>query len=167
MGSQRIGLHWVHTHHTQSWSKVKWSRLVVSDFLLPHGLELTRLLRPWNFSGKSTGVGCHFLLQGIFPTQGSNSCPLSLWHHPTISSSVIPFSSYLQSFPAIGSVQMSQFFALGDQSIGVSTSESVLPMNIQDWFPLGWTGWISLTLSRVFSNTTVQTHQFFRAQLSL
>ena len=87
-----------------------------------------------------------------------------------LSSSVIPFSSRLQSFPASGSFQMSQLFASGGQSIGVSTSASVLPMNIQDWFPLGWTGWISLQpnrLSRVFSNTTVQKHQFFGAQLSL
>ena len=89
---------------------------------------------------------------------------------PSISSSVVPFSSHLQSFPVSGSFQMSQFFASGGQSIGVLASASVLPMNIQDWFPLGWTGWISLQskgLSRVFSNTTVQKHQFFSAQLSL
>ena len=95
---------------------------------------------------------------------------LSQWCHPTISSSVVTFSSRLQSFPASGSFQISQFFASGGQSIGVSASTSVLPMNIQDWFPLGWTGWISLQskgLSRVFSNTTVQKHQFFAAQLSL
>ena len=88
----------------------------------------------------------------------------------TISYSVVPFSSCLQSFPASGSFQMSQFFASGVQSVGVSASDSDLPMNIQDWFPLGWTDWISLQskgLSRVFSNTTVQKHQFFRAQLSL
>ena len=100
----------------------------------------------------------------------SNSCWLSQWCHPTISSSVIPFSSCPQSFPASGSFQMSSFFASGGQSIGASASASVLPMNIQDWFPLGWTGWISLQtqgLSRVFSNTTVQKHQFFRAQPSL
>ena len=106
------------------------------------------------------------------PTPGaySNSCPSSWWCHPTISSSVIPFFSRLQSFLASGSFQMSQLFAWGDQSIGVSVSASVLPMNIQDWFPLRWTGWISLQskgLSRVFSNTTVQKHQFFSAQLSL
>ena len=93
------------------------------------------------------------------PTPGacSNSCPLSWWCHPTISSSVIPFSSHLQSFPASGSFQMSQFFPSGGQSIGVSALASVLPMNIQDWSPLGWTGCISLQskgLSRVFSNTT-------------
>ena len=90
-----------------------------------------------------------------------NSCPLSRWCHPTISSSVIPFSSHLQSFPASGSFLMSQLFAWGGQSVGVSASASVLPMNTQDWSPLGWTGWISLLskgLSRVFSNTTVQKH---------
>ena len=90
--------------------------------------------------------------------------------HPTISSSVVPFSSSLQSFPASKSFPMSQFFTSGRQSIGVSASASVLPRNIQDWFPLGWTGWISLqsrALSRVFSNTTVQKHQFFGTQLSL
>ena len=100
----------------------------------------------------------------------SNSCPLSRWCHPTTSSSIVPFSSCLRSFSALGSFPMSQFFASGGQSIGVSASISVLPMNIQDWFPLGWTGWISLHskgLSRVFSNTTVQKHQFFGAQLSL
>ena len=100
----------------------------------------------------------------------SNSCPLSRWYHPTISSSVIPFSSCLQFFSASGSFPINQFFPSGGQNIGVSASASVLPMNIQDWFPLGWTSWNSLQskgLSRVFSNTTVQKHQFFRAQLSL
>ena len=131
---------------------VQFNRSVVSDSLWPHGLQHARLPCP-------------------SPTPGaySNSCPLSQWCHPTISSSVIPFS-HLQSFPASGSFPMSQLFASGGQSIGVSTSASVLPMNIQDWFPLGWTGWISLQskgLSRVFSNTTVQKHQLFSAQLSL
>ena len=96
--------------------------------------------------------------------------PLIQWCHPTISSSVISFSSHLQSFPASGSFPMSQFSTSGDQSIGVSASASVLPMNIQDQFPLGWTSWISLQSkapSRVFSNTTVQKHQFFCTQLSL
>ena len=100
----------------------------------------------------------------------TNSCPLSQRCHPTISSSVVPFSSHLQSFPASGSFQMSQFFTSGGQSIGVSALTSILPMNIQNWFILGWSGWISLQskgLSRVFSNTTVQKHQFFSAQLSL
>ena len=105
------------------------------------------------------------------PTPGaySNSCPSSQWCHPTISSSVVPFSSHLHSFPASGSVPKSQFFASGGQSIGVSASASVLPMNIQDWSPLGLTGCISLYskgLLRVF-NTTVQKHQFFGAQVSL
>ena len=103
------------------------------------------------------------------PTPGaySNSCPLNRWCHPTISSSVVPFSSGLQSFPATGSLPMSQFFASGGQSIADWASASVLPMNSQDWFLLGWTGWISLQtkgLSRVFSKTTFQKHQFFNAQ---
>ena len=104
------------------------------------------------------------------PEVYSNPCLLSWWCHLTISSSVIPFSSCLQSFPASGSFPMSQFFASGGQSIAVSASASILPMNIQDWFSLGWTGWISLKskgFSRVFCNTTVQKHQFFGAQLSL
>ena len=125
---------------------------VMSDSLRPHGLQLAR-------------PPCPSPVSGVY----SNSCPLSQWCHPTISSSVIPFS-HLQSFPASGSFQMSQFLALGGQSIGVSASTSVVPMNIQDWFPLALTGLISLQskgLSRVFSHTTVQKHQFFRAQLSL
>ena len=104
------------------------------------------------------------------PVVYSNSCPLSQWCHPAISSTVIPFSSCLQSFPASGSFQMSQLFTSGGQRIGVSASTSVLPMNTQDWYPLGWTGWNSLQskgLSRVFSNTTVQNHQFFGTQISL
>ena len=178
--------------------------------------------------GKNTGMGCHALLQGIFPTHGSNpglphcrhilyhlshqgspykwfssvqfsrsvvsdslrphesqharppclspspgvhsdSCPSSPWCHPAISPSVIPFSSCPQSLPASESFPMSQPFTWGGQSIGASASASVLPMNTQDSSPLGWTGWISLQskgLSRVFSNTTVQEHKFFRAQLS-
>ena len=119
----------------------------------PHGLQQARLLCP----SPSLRV-C------------SNSCPLSQWHHPTISSSVIPFSSCLQSFPVSGSFPMSQLFISGGQSIGASASASILPVNIQDWLPLGLTGLITLQskrLSRVFSNTTVQKHQFFSAQLSL
>ena len=99
------------------------------------------------------------------PRLYSNSCPSHQWCHPTISSSVTPFSSHLQSFPASGSFQMSQLFASGGQNIGVSASTSVLPMNTQDWFPLRWTSWISLQskgLSRVFFNTTVQKHQFLQ-----
>ena len=108
-------------------SSVRFSHSVVSDSLWPHGQQYTRLLCP-----SPTPKSC------------SNSCPLSWWCHPNISSTVVPFSSCLQSFPAPGTFQMSQFFTLGGQSIGVSASASVLPMNIQDWFPLGWTGWISL-----------------------
>ena len=98
------------------------------------------------------------------PRVYSNSSPLSWWCHPTISFSVIPFSSRLQSFPASGSFQMTKLFSSGGQSIGISASASVLPMSTQDWFPLGWTGWISLKskgLSRIFSNTTDQDNQFF------
>ena len=123
----------------------------VSHSLLPHGLQHTR-------------PPCPSPIPGVYP----NSGPLSRWCHPAISS-VVPFSSHLQSFPASGSFLMSQFFTSGWQRIGVSASASVLPMNIQDWLPLGWTGWISLQsklLSRVF-NTTVQKHQFFSTQLSL
>ena len=121
---------------------VQFSRWVNSDSLRPHGLQHARPPCP-------------------SPTPGgySNSCPLSQWCHPTISSSLFPFSSCLQPFPASGSFPMSEFFASGGQTIAVSASLSVLPMNIQDWFPLGWTGWISLqskVLSRVFSNTAVQ-----------
>ena len=133
-------------------SSVQFSHSVVSDSLRPHELQHARPPCP-----------------SPTPRVYSNSCPLSLWCHPTISSSVIPFSSHLQSFPASGSFQMSQLFTSGGQSIGVSASTSVLPMNIQDWFPLGWTGWISLQskgLSRVFSSTTVQNHQFFGSQPS-
>ena len=122
-----------------------FSRLVVTDSLQPHGLQHARLP-----CSSPTPKAC------------SNSCPLSQWCHPNISSSVIPLSSCLQSFPASGSLQMSQFFTSGGQSIGASGS--FLPMNIQDWFPLGLTGLISLQfkgLSRVFCNTTVQKHQFF------
>ena len=100
----------------------------------------------------------------------SNSCPSSQWYHPTLSFSIDPFSSCLQSFPALRSFPISQFFTSGGRSIRSSSSTSVLPMNVQDWFPWGWTGWISLQskgLSRVFSNTTIQKHQFFSAQLSL
>ena len=122
----------------------QFSHSVVSDSLRPHGLQHARPPCP-----------------SPTPRVYSNSCPLSQWCHPTISSSVVPFSSCLQSFPALGSFQMSQFFRSVGQSIGVSATASVLPMNIQGWFPLGWTGWISLQskgLSRVFSNTTVQKH---------
>ena len=132
-------------------SSVQFSCSVMSNSLQPHGLQHTRPLCP-----------------SPTPRVYSNSCPLNQWCHPTISSSVVPFFSCFQSFPASGSFPMSQFFASGGQSTGVSAS--VLPVNIQDWFPLGWTGWISFQskgLSRVISNTTIQKHQFFGAQLSL
>ena len=129
------------------------SRSVVSDSLWPHELQHARPPCPSSIPGVQR-----------------DSRPSSQWCHPAISSSVVPFSSCPQSFSASGTFQMSQFFASGGQSIGVSASISVLPTNTQDWAPLGGTGWISLQskgLSRVFSNTTVQKHQFFSAQLSL
>ena len=131
----------------------QFSHSVISDSSRPHELQQTR-------------PPCPSPTPGIYP----NSCPLSWWCYPIISSSVSPFSSCLQSFPASGSFQMSLFFISGGQSIGVSASASVLSMNIQDWSSLGWTGWISSQskgLSRVFSNTTVQKHQFFSIQLCL
>ena len=135
-------------------SSTQFSRLVVSDSLRPHEPQHTRPPCP-----------------SPTPRVHPNPCPLSQCCHPTISSSVIPFPSCPQSFPASGSFQMSQLFASSGQSIGVSASTSVLPMNTQDWSPLGWTDWISLQskgLWRVFSTTTtVQKHQFFGAQLSL
>ena len=140
----------------KSWNTCQFRHSVMSSSLWPHRLQHTRLPCP-----------------SPTPRAYSNSCPSNQWCHPTISSSVTPFSSHLQSFPASGSFQMSQLFTPGGQSIGVSASTSVLPMNIQDWFPLGWTGWISLQskgLSRIFwifCNTTVQKHEFFSAQLSL
>ena len=134
-------------------SPLLFSRSVMSDSLWPYGLQHARLPCP-----------------SPSPGACSNSCPLSQWCYPTISSSVIPFSSCSQSFPASGSFLMSQLFASGDQSIGGSASALVLLMNIRDWFPLGLTGLISLQpkgLSKVFSNTTVQMHQFFGSQPSL
>ena len=173
LGSKKIRMAFAHFNHVLSilkynvkrrkrgtWGKktrtflsVQFSRSVVSDSLWPHELQHARPRCP-------------------SPTPGvcSNSCPLSQWCHPTILSSVVPFSSCPQSFPASGAFQMSQLFTSGGQSIGVSASTSVLPMNTQDWPLLGSTGWISLQskgLSRVFSNTTVQKHQCFGTQLSL
>ena len=119
----------------------------------------------WPHQSQHARPPCPSPTPGVYP----NSCASSRWCHPAISSSVVPFSSYPQSLPASGCFQMSQLFTRGSQSIGVSASASVLPMNTQDWSPLGWTGWISLQskgLARVFSNTTVQKHQFFGAQLS-
>ena len=131
----------------------QFSRSAMSDSLWSHGPQHTR-------------PPCPLPTPGVYP----NSCPLSWGCHPAISSSVVPFSSHLQSFPASGSFPLRQFFQSGGQSIGVSASASVLPMNTQDWSPLRWTGWLSLQskgLSRVFSNTTVQKHWFLGTQLSL
>ena len=133
-------------------SSVPFSRSVVSDSLRPHESQHTR-------------PPCPSPTPGIYP----NPCPSSRWCHPAISSSVVLFSSCPKSLPASGSFLTSQLFSWVGQSIGVSASASVLPMSTQDWSPLGWIGWISLQskgLSRVFSNTTVQNHQFFGAQLS-
>ena len=135
-------------HH----DSVQFNRSVVSDSLWPHESQHARFPCP-----------------SPTPRIYSNSCPSSQWCHPAISSSVVPFPSCPQSLPAPRLFPMSQLFTWGGQSSGVSASASVLPMSTQDWSPLGWTGWISLQskgLSRVFSNTTVQKHQFFGAQLS-
>ena len=143
---------WVSSLFTRNNDSVQFSCSIMSPSLQPHGLQHARPPCP-----------------SPIPRAYSNSCPLNQWCHPTISSSVIPFSSHLQSFLASGSFQTNQFES-GGQSIGVSALVSVLPMNIQDWFLLGLTGWTSLQskgLSRVFSSITVQKHQFFSAQLSL
>ena len=177
MGSQRVGHDWVTEHQQQSscWDQclsgpswgfnagiwgtatLPWRRCFSVAKSCPtlwlHGLQHARLPHP-----------------SPSPRACSNSCPLSQWCHPNISSSVVPFFSCHQSFTALGSFLMNWLYASSGQSIGASDSASVLPMNIQDWFPLGWTGWISLQsqgLSRVFSNTTVRKNQFFSAQPSL
>ena len=132
-------------------SSVQFSCSVISDSLRPHESQHAR-------------PPCPSQTPGVYP----NPCPSSQWCHPAISSSVVPFSSCPQSLPASGTFPRSQLFAWGGQSIGVSASTSVLPMNTQDWSPLEWTGWISLQpkgLSRVFSNTIVQNHQLFGTQL--
>ena len=134
-------------------SSVQFSYSIMSDSLQLHGLQ-------------HTGSPCPLATHWIY----SNSCSLSQWCHPTISSSVVSLSPCLQSFSASRYFQMREYFTSGGQSIEVPASSSVLPMNIQNWFPLGWTGWISSQskgLPRVFSNTTLQKHQFFGAQLSL
>ena len=144
---------WSNNNSDNQFSSVQFSHSVVSKSLWPHELQHAR-------------PPCPSPTARVYP----NSCPLSRWCHPTISSSVVPFSSRPQSSQHQGFFQMSQLFASGGQSIGVLASISVLPMNTQDWSPLGWTGWISLKskgLSRVFSNTTVKKHQSFGAQLSL
>ena len=145
--------HFKHLPYSAQLSSGQFSHWVMSDSLWPQLLQYAR--PPW---------------PSPTPRIYSTSCPLSWWCHPTTSSFVVPFSSRLQSFPASGSFQMSQLIVSHGQNIGISASTSVIPMNIQDWFPLGWTGWISLQskgLSGVFSNTTVQKHQFFCTQLSL
>ena len=138
---------WINNYHLL----LLFSLSVMSNSLWPHGLQHARLSCPT-------------------PRAYSNSCPSGRWCHPTISSSVVPFSSYLQSFPPSESFQKSQLFTSGAQSIGISTSASVYPINIQNCFSLGMIDLISLQsngLSRVFSNTTVQKHQFLGTQLSL
>ena len=138
-------------HH--QFSSIQFSHSVMSESLRPHEPQHAR-------------PHCPSPIPGVHP----NPCPSSQWCHPTISSSVVPFSSCPQSFPASGSFPMNQLFTSGGQSIGVSASASVLPVNTQDLSPLGWAGWISLQskgLSRVISNTTVQKNQFCGAQLSL
>jgi len=139
-------------NYSLMFSSVQFSRSVMSDSLWPHESQHAR-------------PPCPSPTPGLHP----NSCTSSQWCHPAISSSVVPFSSCPQPLPASGSFPMSQLFASGGQSIGVSASASVLPVNTQDQSPLGWTGWISMHskgLSRAFSSTTVQNHQFFCAQLS-
>ena len=143
--------------------RISFSMKTSVQFSLVQSLSCVRLFAtPWPQHPRPP---CLSPTPGVHP----NPCPLSQWCHPAISSSVVPFSSCLQSFPASGSFPVSQLFTSVGQSIGVSASTSVLPMNTQDWSLLGWTGWLSLQsrgLSRVFSNTTVQKHQFFCAQLS-
>ena len=157
----QITLHWAFLQLREKYQQSQICRLLllffscynVSSSLQPHELQHPRLPCP-----------------SLSPGACSNSCPSSQWCHPAISSSVVPFSSCPQSFPALGSFPMSQLFTWGGQSNGASASTSVLPMNIQDSFPLGLTRWISLQSKghwRVLSNITVQKHQFFRAQLSL
>ena len=150
---QKVSHLWLRYLSIYKFSPDQFNHSVVSNSLRPHESQHARPPCP-----------------SPTPVVHPDSSPSSQWCHPAISSSVLPFSSCPQSFPASGSFQMSQLFASGGQSIGVSASTSLLPMNTQDWCPLGWTGWISLQskgLSRVFSNTTVQKHQFFGAQLSL
>ena len=147
-----------HAQAAFSWERVQFSSVQFSHSVLSNSLWLHVL--------QHARPPCPIWTPGAY----ANSCPLSWWCHPTISSSVIPFSSCLQSFPASGSFLMSQFFESGGQSIGVSSSTSILPMNTEDWSPPEWTDWISLQskgLSHVFSNPTVQKHQFFGTQLSL
>ena len=149
---EKLGIHTIFYDFNWMPSSVQFSHSVLFDSLQPHEPQHARPPCP------SSTLGVH-----------PNPCPSNWWCHPTISSSVVPFSSCPQSLPASRSFQMSQLFTSSGQSIGVSALASVLPMNTQDWSPLGWTGWVSLQskgLSRVFYNTTVQKHQFFGTQLS-
>ena len=150
--------------HKVSWCRIFHQSQYVGPFSSVQLLSHVRLFAtPWTAAHQAS-------LSITNSWSPPKSCPLSQWCHPTTSSPVVPFPSHLQSFPSSGSFPVSQFFASGVHSIGVSASTSVLPMNTQDWFPLGWTGWISLQskgLSRVFSNTTVQKHQFFGTHLFL
>ena len=152
--SQETGKVVCYSHFFKNLFVVQFSRSVMSDSLQPHGLQHGRPSYP-----------------SPPPRVYTNSCPLSWWYHPSISSSVVPFSSCLQSLPASGSFQMSQFFTASGQSIGVSASASVLPMNIQDWFPLGWTGWISLLCKEIrseqalrflYSPTLISIHDYWK-----
>ena len=155
LANKNISVSWTELQLRINW---EYYLILISSVQLLSRVQL--FVTPW------TRPPCPSPTPGVYP----NSCPLSWWCHPAISSSVIPFSFCPQSFPASGSFQMSQLFISGGQSIGVSASTSVLPMNTQDWSPFGLTGWISLLskeFSRVFSNTIVQKHQFFGAQLSL
>ena len=154
---------WATVHRVaKSWTRLNW--------LSTQALSSVQLLSRVRLFATNGPQQARLPCPSPTPRACSKSCPLSQWYHPTISFSVVPLSSCLQSFPASGSFPVSQFFTSGDQSIGASASASVLPMNIQDWFPLGLTGLMSLQskgLSRVFSNTIVQKHQFFGAQPSL
>ena len=164
-GWQRVRQDWITTTHTFKGKRTSVGAEKWNQFSSVTQLYLT-LCDPMDCSMPGRQNSGPSSTPRVYP----NPCPLSRWCHPTVSSSVIPFSSCPQSFSASGSFQLSQLFASGGKIIGVSASTSVLPMNTQDWSPVGWSGWISLQsegLSRVFSNTTVQKHQFFGAQLSL
>ena len=174
---------------TKQWKKwqtlfleaLKSLLMVTAAMKLKDACSLEEKLWPTSVQFSSDAQSCPILCDPMIATgqatlfitnsqSYSNSCPLSWWCHPTIASSVVPFSSCFQSFSASGSFPVSQLFTWGGQSTEVSASTSVLPVNTQDWSPLGWTGWISLQskgLSRVFSNTTVQKHKFFGAKMSL
>ena len=167
---------WLHPRHTpkiicesEDWTQIMFKFSKWGEGQIPETIQFSCSLvsHSWRpHEPQHARPPCPSPTDGVYP----NACPLSRWCHPIISSSLVPFSSCPQSFLASGSSQMSQLFTSGGQRIGVSASTSVLPMNTQNWSPLGWTGWISLQskgLSRVFSNNTVQKHQFFGTQISL